>query len=88
MLPRPVLLLAMLAVVVEYVHSYTHSHLHLPTNTLHQQSSGFMPAFASLAEQKRGSQDSATRRASMSDQAPKSGLFGQFFHKYVTIVIS
>jgi hypothetical protein len=39
-----------------------------------------MPAFASLSEQKRGSQDSATRRASMSDQQPKSGLFGQFFH--------
>jgi len=47
-----------------------------------------MPAFASLSEQKRGSQDSATRRASMSDQQPKSGLFGQFFHKYVTIAIS
>ncbi|RBR14663.1 uncharacterized protein FIESC28_07641 [Fusarium coffeatum] len=45
-----------------------------------RRSSGFMPAFASLAEQKRGSQDSATRRASMSDQAPKSGLFGSFFH--------
>lgn len=47
-----------------------------------------MPAFASLSEQKRGSQDSATRRASMSDQQPKAGLFGQFFHKYVTIVMS
>ena len=47
-----------------------------------------MPAFASLSEQKRGSQDSAARRASMSDQAPKAGLFGSFFHKYVTTVIS
>lgn len=47
-----------------------------------------MPAFAGLSEQKRGSQDSAARRASMSDQAPKSGFFGQFFHKYVSIVTS
>lgn len=41
-----------------------------------------MPAFASLHEQKRGN-DQADRRASMSDQQAKPGLFGQFFHKYV-----
>ncbi|KAF5023594.1 hypothetical protein F66182_4352 [Fusarium sp. NRRL 66182] len=49
-----------------------------------RRSSGFMPAFASLSEQKRGSQDSATRRASMSDQQAKGGIFSQFFHKYIT----
>lgn len=43
-----------------------------------------MPAFASLQEQKRGSDANAARRASMSDQEPKGGIFSQFFHKYVT----
>lgn len=43
-----------------------------------------MPAFASLSEQKRGSDALAARRASMSDQEQKGGIFSQFFHKYVT----
>jgi hypothetical protein len=47
-----------------------------------------MPAFASLSEQKRAGDANAARRASMSDQQAKGGLFSQFFHKYVTIVTS
>jgi hypothetical protein len=45
-----------------------------------------MPAFASLSEQKRAGDANAARRASMSDQQAKGGLFSQFFHKYVTII--
>ncbi|KAF4979027.1 hypothetical protein FZEAL_4702 [Fusarium zealandicum] len=45
-----------------------------------RRSSGFMPAFASLHEQKRGSDANAARRASMSDQQAKGGIFSQFFH--------
>ncbi|KAI8684078.1 hypothetical protein NCS57_00073200 [Fusarium keratoplasticum] len=45
-----------------------------------RRSSGFMPAFASLQEQKRGSEANAARRASMSDQTAKGGIFSQFFH--------
>ncbi|KAF5006028.1 hypothetical protein FDECE_7578 [Fusarium decemcellulare] len=45
-----------------------------------RRSSGFMPAFASLQEQKRGSDANAARRASMSDQTSKGGIFSQFFH--------
>lgn len=48
-----------------------------------QESSGFMPGFESLANQKRGSDANIARRASLSDQAPKTGIFSQFFHKYV-----
>jgi hypothetical protein len=47
-----------------------------------------MPAFASLSEQKRAGDANAARRASMSDQQAKGGLFSQFFHKYVTIITS
>lgn len=47
-----------------------------------------MPAFASLNEQKRAGDANAARRASMSDQQAKGGLFSQFFHKYVTIITS
>ncbi|RBQ80752.1 hypothetical protein FVER14953_20600 [Fusarium verticillioides] len=39
-----------------------------------------MPAFASLSEQKRAGDANAARRASMSDQQAKGGLFSQFFH--------
>ncbi|RMJ06758.1 hypothetical protein BHE90_009754 [Fusarium euwallaceae] len=45
-----------------------------------RRSSGFMPAFASLQQQKRGSEANAARRASMSDQQAKGGIFSQFFH--------
>ncbi|CAJ0546170.1 hypothetical protein HG530_005154 [Fusarium avenaceum] len=45
-----------------------------------RRSSGFMPAFAGLHEQKRGSDASAARRASMTDQQAKGGMFSQFFH--------
>ncbi|KAG7421753.1 hypothetical protein DER46DRAFT_653556 [Fusarium sp. MPI-SDFR-AT-0072] len=45
-----------------------------------RRSSGFMPAFASLSEQKRAGDANAARRASMSDQQAKGGLFSQFFH--------
>ena len=41
-----------------------------------------MPAFASLHEQKRGSEANIARRQSMSDQQPKGGIFSQLFHKY------
>ncbi|KAF5623376.1 hypothetical protein F52700_9998 [Fusarium sp. NRRL 52700] len=51
-----------------------------------RRSSGFMPAFASLNEQKRAGDANAARRASMSDQQAKGGLFSQFFHKYVTVI--
>ncbi|KAF9765549.1 hypothetical protein IL306_002164 [Fusarium sp. DS 682] len=51
-----------------------------------RRSSGFMPAFASLSEQKRAGDANAARRASMSDQQVKVGLFSQLLHKYVTIV--
>jgi hypothetical protein len=47
-----------------------------------------MPAFAGLHEQKRGSDASAARRASMTDQQAKGGLFSQFFHKYATSQLS
>ncbi|KAH7163306.1 hypothetical protein B0J13DRAFT_34526 [Dactylonectria estremocensis] len=51
------------------------------TNTTgRRRSSGFMPAFASLHEQKRGSDANAARRASMSDQEVKGGFISQFFH--------
>ena len=40
-----------------------------------------MPGFESLANQKRGSDANIARRASLSDQAPKTGIFSQFFHK-------
>lgn len=50
------------------------------------QSSGWMPAFASLNEQKRGSEANVARRQSMSDQQPKGGIFSQFFHKYVILL--
>ncbi|KAK7430861.1 hypothetical protein QQZ08_002650 [Neonectria magnoliae] len=43
-------------------------------------SSGLMPAFASLHEQKRGSDANVARRASMSDQETKGGFISQFFH--------
>ncbi|KAM0437680.1 hypothetical protein ACHAPT_002044 [Fusarium lateritium] len=50
------------------------------TNTgSRRRSSGFMPAFASLQEQRRG-EANAARRASMSDQQAKGGIFSQFFH--------
>ena len=45
-----------------------------------RRSSGFMPGFESLANQKRGSDANIARRASLSDQAPKTGIFSQFFH--------
>ncbi|KAH6898832.1 hypothetical protein B0T10DRAFT_120986 [Thelonectria olida] len=49
-------------------------------NTTRRRSSGWMPAFASLSEQKRGSEANTVRRQSMSDQQPKGGIFSQFFH--------
>ncbi|KAM0345246.1 hypothetical protein ACHAPU_006644 [Fusarium lateritium] len=45
-----------------------------------RRSSGFMPAFAGLNEQKRSSDASAARRQSMTDQQAKGGMFSQFFH--------
>ncbi|KAF5001400.1 hypothetical protein FGRMN_1069 [Fusarium graminum] len=45
-----------------------------------RRSSGFMPAFAGLNQQKRGSDASAARRQSMTDQQIKGGMFSQFFH--------
>ncbi|TWU77913.1 hypothetical protein ED733_005067 [Metarhizium rileyi] len=51
-------------------------------NAPRRRSSGWMPAFESLQQQKN-SQDAA-RRQSMSDQQAKGGIFSQFFHKYVT----
>jgi hypothetical protein len=45
-----------------------------------------MPAFASLQQQKRGSEANAARRASMSDQTAKGGIFSQFFHKCVVVI--
>ncbi|OAQ72761.1 hypothetical protein VFPPC_00648 [Pochonia chlamydosporia 170] len=43
-----------------------------------RRSSGWMPAFESLQQQKNN-QD-AVRRQSMSDQQAKGGIFSQFFH--------
>jgi hypothetical protein len=39
-----------------------------------------MPAFASLQQQKRGSDANAARRQSLSDQQAKGGVLSQFFH--------
>ncbi|KAI5466789.1 hypothetical protein BGZ63DRAFT_418543 [Mariannaea sp. PMI_226] len=50
------------------------------TTTTRRRSSGWMPAFASLQEQKRGSEANNARRQSMSDQVPKGGIFSQLFH--------
>ncbi|KAG9257040.1 uncharacterized protein F5Z01DRAFT_671488 [Emericellopsis atlantica] len=45
-----------------------------------RRSSGLMPAFEGLQNQKRSSEANIARRQSLSDQAPKPGLFGTFFH--------
>ena len=42
-----------------------------------------MPAFEGLNQQKRSGDANAARRQSLSDQAPKVGILGTFFHKYV-----
>ncbi|KND90110.1 hypothetical protein TOPH_05202 [Tolypocladium ophioglossoides CBS 100239] len=51
------------------------------TTGARRRSSGLMPAFESLQQQKKNAD--ATRRQSMSDQQAKGGVFSQFFHKYV-----
>ncbi|RDA93105.1 hypothetical protein CP533_4128 [Ophiocordyceps camponoti-saundersi (nom. inval.)] len=43
-------------------------------------SSGILPAFDALHQQKRGSTDGVARRMSLSDQQSKGGIFHQFFH--------
>lgn len=45
-----------------------------------RRSSGFMPAFEGLHAQKRNSDAHAARRASMTDQQQKGGIFSTFFH--------
>lgn len=40
-----------------------------------------MPAFEGLNQQKRSGDANAARRQSLSDQAPKTGFLGSFFHK-------
>ncbi|KAK0392467.1 hypothetical protein NLU13_1962 [Sarocladium strictum] len=51
------------------------------TNTgSRRRSSGFMPAFESLHQQKRSGEANAARRQSMSEQAPKGGIFHNLFH--------
>ncbi|PHH76320.1 hypothetical protein CDD82_4049 [Ophiocordyceps australis] len=49
------------------------------TSSSRRRSSGLMPAFDSLHQQKR-SGDAAARRESLSDQAVKGGIFNQIFH--------
>lgn len=49
------------------------------------QSSGLMPGFDSLQQQKRGNDASAQRRESLSDQARQGGMFHTMFHKYVIL---
>lgn len=44
-----------------------------------------MPAFEGL--QKRTSEANAARRASMTDQQQKGGMFSTFFHKYVSTLL-
>ncbi|PFH60060.1 hypothetical protein XA68_11509 [Ophiocordyceps unilateralis] len=43
-------------------------------------SSGILPAFDTLHQQKRGSDSGVSRRVSMSDQQTKGGIFHQLFH--------
>ncbi|ODA81865.1 hypothetical protein RJ55_00370 [Drechmeria coniospora] len=43
-----------------------------------RRSSGFMPSFEGLQQQKNNSD--AARRQSMSDQQAKGGMLSQFFH--------
>ncbi|KFH43593.1 hypothetical protein ACRE_056440 [Hapsidospora chrysogenum ATCC 11550] len=52
------------------------------TSPPRRRSSGFMPAFESLNEQRRANEANVARRQSISDQSPKGGIFSQFFHKY------
>ncbi|KAF4510720.1 hypothetical protein G6O67_002591 [Ophiocordyceps sinensis] len=52
------------------------------TTTPRRSSSGLMPAFHSLQQQKRGGPD-ATRRQSLSDQLAKGGIFHQLFHNNI-----
>ena len=40
-----------------------------------------MPAFDGLHQQKRSGDANAARRQSMSEQAPKGGMFHNLFHK-------
>ncbi|KAM4059624.1 hypothetical protein HRG_002746 [Hirsutella rhossiliensis] len=49
------------------------------TSSPRRRSSGVMPAFDSLQQQKRGGTD-ATRRQSLSDQQAKGGIFHTLFH--------
>jgi hypothetical protein len=42
-----------------------------------------MPAFEGLHQQKRTGDANAARRQSMSEQAPKGGMFHNLFHKSV-----
>ncbi|KAK3185288.1 hypothetical protein K4F52_005988 [Lecanicillium sp. MT-2017a] len=50
-----------------------------PATTNRRRSSGFMPSFDGLQNNRREAQ-SVARRQSMSDQQAKLGVFGQFFH--------
>ncbi|KAH8179702.1 hypothetical protein LIA77_01221 [Sarocladium implicatum] len=45
-----------------------------------RRSSGFMPAFDGLHQQKRSGDANAARRQSMTEQAPKGGMFHNLFH--------
>ncbi|KAH7319969.1 hypothetical protein B0I35DRAFT_478264 [Stachybotrys elegans] len=55
-----------------------------PTNSGRRRSSaGFMPAYDSLHQQKRSSEDHIARRQSMHDQQVKGGVFSQLFHMAV-----
>ncbi|KAL6869172.1 hypothetical protein ACO1O0_000495 [Amphichorda felina] len=65
--------------MAEPLHTTTSASPSSPKSGARRSSSGFMPSFDSLSQQRR-SEASVARRQSISDQAVRGGIFSQFFH--------